>query len=224
MEPSPRFGGRVRLLFILSAALAGQAVHGQEQAGREVDAKVEWLDTGISLLPGDEFGVRAEGSWTNAGVDSPVFGPAGLPNTFYPGTWLPSAPLGALVARVGGDGEVVLARAEPMTVVRNRGNLQLAMNDVPGTYADNIGSLKAVILYNVRPVQMPGFVKSPFSRATQWLDRYQIAPTLEYIASDAPVDAIVEQSPVAGADLHSVADVRFLVSKGQSAAGGGPSA
>jgi len=217
-------GGRVRLLFILSAALAGQAVHGQEQAGREVDAKVEWLDTGISLLPGDEFGVRADGSWTNAGVDSPVFGPAGLPNTFYPGTWLPSAPLGAIIARVGSEGEVVLARAEPMTLVRNRGNLQLAMNDVPGTYDDNIGSLKAVILYNVRAARMLGFVKSPFSRATQWLDRYQITPTLEYIESDAPVDSIVEQSPGAGTDLHTVDDVRFLVSKGQSTAGGRSSA
>jgi hypothetical protein len=112
-----------------------------------VNAAQEWFDTGIDVGAGDSVTIQASGSWSNSeqparggGVrPGPLTGPDGFGGDFLNGTLLPSAPLGALVARVGGS--VFLVGASFQGAAPAAGRLMLSMNDVAGTFSDNHGSL-----------------------------------------------------------------------------------
>ncbi len=65
----------------------------------EVPATVEWLDTGVDVTTGQSIELAATGRWSNTGP--PALGPGGHGEYIHPGTIVASAPLAALVAKVG---------------------------------------------------------------------------------------------------------------------------
>jgi PA-IL-like protein len=111
-----------------------------------VSAAQEWFDTGIDVGSGDFITANASGRWANserrtrAGVRPGLLtGPDGFAGDLLSGTLLPSAPLAALVAKIGGS--VFLVGASFQGLAPTAGRLMLSMNDVAGTFSDNHGSL-----------------------------------------------------------------------------------
>jgi len=107
----------------------------------EVPASASWVDTGIEVTQGAELEITASGQWSNAGP--PAKGPGGFDGYVHPGTVLASAPLAALIGKVGEEmfavGERFAGRS-PAT-----GRLYLSINDTAGTFGDNQGVLKVTI-------------------------------------------------------------------------------
>jgi hypothetical protein len=97
-----------------------------------VNAETRWTDTGIDVRSGDRLQVRAQGTISLSGNDSgnDTAGPAGAFNgRRASGAPLPSAPAGALIARIG-DGPVFLIGAEGWTNRAGQsGRLFLGVND-----------------------------------------------------------------------------------------------
>lgn len=107
----------------------------------ELPATAEWLDTGVDLATGQSLEITASGLWSTAGA--PALGPGGAARSRQRGLTVPSAPLGALVARVGGATFAVGERfAGPSPAA---GRLYLAINDAPGAFGDNQGALAVTI-------------------------------------------------------------------------------
>ena len=57
------------------------------------------------------------------------------------GYWLPSAPPGSLIGRIGTDGQPFAIAGGLAFKAQKRGELFLATNDTPGCYADNFGEV-----------------------------------------------------------------------------------
>ena len=108
-----------------------------------VPADQPWVDTGIDVYAGSELSIAAAGTWFN--TEWSGVGPDGFRGYRHPGTTLGSADLATLIGSVGGvPFPVGAARtfASPAT-----GRLYLGMNDVPGTYGDNHGSLVVTVRF-----------------------------------------------------------------------------
>lgn len=107
----------------------------------EVPASAGWVDTGLDLEAGRSLEISASGQWSNVGP--PAKGPGGFDGYVYPGTVMATAPLASLIGKVG---EAMLAVGEkfdgrsPAT-----GRLYLSINDTPGSFADNQGTLQVTI-------------------------------------------------------------------------------
>lgn len=166
-----------RCSFVLVAgmlALGGVlALRGVSRAQRPsqvmlfVDAtRQEWLDTGIELGDGESVVIQATGTagW-EPGVQS---GPEGAGASPCP-LMVPSAPTGALVARVGTGAPVKVGSVEE---IAGPGRVSLLYNDCPGQYFDNGGSFQVVLQVMgpqvVTPaapaVQAPGAAVAPEPR------------------------------------------------------------
>jgi hypothetical protein len=182
-----------------------------------VPAATEWTDTGIDLLPGDYLAVRASGQWSNA-TGRQVVGQNGY-GTPFAGTKLADAPLAALIAQVGGT---ISRPTVEGAKVGSRGRLFLGMNDVPGTYGDNHGSLEAFIRYQLVPAPMQNFTGTPVEEAKKWLSGYQIEPVILESPSSSAKGAIFKQDPAPGVDLHGAANVVLAVSAGPTPVPPGP--
>ncbi|MBS0383869.1 MAG: hypothetical protein JSS00_00805 [Proteobacteria bacterium] len=103
-----------------------------------VPAQAEWCDTGVEVREGQTIYFRVgEGRWSNAPPPAPSYGPEGGPA--IQGTWIESAPLGALIGRIGGAAFLIGSKSSVTSPAS--GHLLLAMNDVRGTYGDNRGQL-----------------------------------------------------------------------------------
>lgn len=131
---------RVAACFLLMANFASPAL-AQDSGTVVVDARAEWVDTGIDLRQGDRMRVGAEAAWSNVAEGS-LLGPDGYQSP-YPGTVLADVPLGALIGRVG-DTVFAIGRGFDQASPAE-GRLFLAMNDVAGTYGDNRGRAVASI-------------------------------------------------------------------------------
>jgi hypothetical protein len=155
-----------------------------------VPSTVEWFDTGIDLRAGVVFrlSIVATGTWTNTpggqAVDAAGFGALRLS-----GALAPSEPFAGLIGRVG------TTVFNVGTSFRGRspaaGRLFLAMNDVPGTFADNTGSLTVVVSQRVNstittfqdPVlflELQSADPTPFSTPPtfRWVLRNRIRPPI----------------------------------------------
>lgn len=109
-----------------------------------VQANVPWCETGIFLRAGQSIGFSVQGQWAYA--PRRVHGPEGANGFVSPDTQLPSAPVAALIGRVGdqafpiGGGRTFTSRAN--------GALHLGFNDVPGAYEDNQGEMFVSVFLN----------------------------------------------------------------------------
>ena len=212
------------LLALACCAVFGAvAADAQTAIGVVVPANAEAVDTGIDVLPGDEVLLRASGRWTNGGgspqyVEAGGFGPGAFPSARFP-----TLPLAALAGFVGID---VIPVSVPMRL-SSRGRLQLAMNDVAGTYGDNAGVLKVAVAFYAGVAPMPGLVGKSVGAAREELAAFGFEPEVVAQPSTAyPAGMVSVQAPEPGTDLHGVPVVRLTVSTGPPPpppASGGPS-
>lgn len=108
-----------------------------------VDARRMWVDTGITLADGESLVMQANGQWANSTPHVP-YGPNGLNNTWR-GTVLETANNGSLIGKVGSSMFPIGAYYSGYSPASGR--LYLSMNDVPGTYSDNWGTVSVQITY-----------------------------------------------------------------------------
>jgi len=106
-----------------------------------VPAKDPWFTTGLNLEPDDTILIQASGE---AGYSPDLHsrvGPEGDPDNFDDQALMPSAPVGALIGRIGQDGEPFLVGRELRLTVESGGILFLSMNDRAGVagFHDNEG-------------------------------------------------------------------------------------
>jgi hypothetical protein len=109
-----------------------------------VAANAMWVDTGISLSEGTFISINGAGEWSDGGVPRRFWGPNGTGQK-WPNTIVEDANLDALVGRIGNQTFVVgtdFSGPSPST-----GRLYLSINDVPGSFGGNEGSMSVVIVY-----------------------------------------------------------------------------
>lgn len=130
-----------------AAPAPGQpAVGTSGQAGAiSVDASRAWTDTGVTVTAGQQLTFQASGQILFGRQASLSSGPAGS-TTFqgrhrpYP---VPSAPVGALIGRVGnGQAFIIGANTQPITMPAS-GRLMLGVND--DQFADNSGTFQVTV-------------------------------------------------------------------------------
>src|SRR6266540_3343320 len=126
------------------------------------------------------------------------------------------------------------------TQMPTAGRLYLGMNDIPGTYSDNLGNvsvsirsypsrmpnLKGQILKDVvgpserapapptQQLQMPDLRKHSLNDAFGILSKYHRRPRVEQGFSDLPRGLVYDQEPPPGIDLATVHDIVLHVSDG----------
>lgn len=111
-----------------------------------VPANEERVPTGIAVNPSEFVCVKGEGLWSHGGQGIeeiyPFYGPEGYakdnPIPDDPGEVLH---IGALVGRIDAH-YPFLIREQTCFIPRVSGQLVLGMNDAPGTYGNNEGSLR----------------------------------------------------------------------------------
>jgi hypothetical protein len=112
-----------------------------------VDARGEWINTGIQVQEGQKLKFKAKGDWGESAAvkRNADGGPAGL---FGSGYWgavpiIPDKPYGALIGRIGGQ---IFYIGTANTIKAQQGDeLQLAINDAPGNFEDNHGEMVVTI-------------------------------------------------------------------------------
>lgn len=154
MNPVYRFR-RAAMACILLAATAARASGAAESGNkaesqcRTVQANAAWQGSGVSVGPGQFICVGAEGLWSHGGQGiqamTPFYGPEGFgkdePNT------VPEvvSRTGALIGRIGANAPFLIER-QLCFIPAASGELSLSMNDQPGAFDNNRGSMHVQIL------------------------------------------------------------------------------
>jgi hypothetical protein len=121
-----------------------------------VPANQEWVDTGVDVMQGDQVVLlNRGGQWSNGGKAPRYVSARGFDGVRLPNTRLPDAPLAALIGRIRSFTFVV--RFDYRTQMPTTGRLYLGMNDIPGTYSDNLGNVSVSI--RSYPSRMPDLKK-----------------------------------------------------------------
>ncbi|HWP46615.1 MAG TPA: hypothetical protein VNM22_05595 [Candidatus Limnocylindrales bacterium] len=109
----------------------------------QVPANVPWTDTGISVIAGQVFDIRATGTWSFDPVGSGMHGPDGVKTVSRAGSSfpLPVQPPGILLAKVGNQIRPVGSATE--LTMPGSGELFLGIND--SGVEDNQGVLTVTI-------------------------------------------------------------------------------
>ncbi len=144
------------LLFtiLLSAPLI---VMGQEKqpssvcvnATQKLQANDDWQIVS-TVAKGDLLEFAAKGSWTYVSGAGHSSGPEGYSDPrpdaepYRPQYAMPTAPIGALIARIGEQGEVFLVGGSKAITSLATGKLLMRMNDITGKPADNSGDVTVV--------------------------------------------------------------------------------
>jgi hypothetical protein len=146
---------RRALLFAATLAACTSAIAGAqpnaktETLCRTIQANAAWQGTGLSVGPGQFVCVGAAGLWSHGfqglqGI-TPFYGPEGFgkdePNT------VPEvvSRTGSLIGQIGTNAPFLIEK-ELCFVPGASGELRLSMNDEPGTFGDNRGSMHVQIL------------------------------------------------------------------------------
>ena len=111
----------------------------------DVQAKEGWQSTGLNLKVGQEVKITASGIWSHGpeGDVTPYYGPEGYEKIDNMAL-LPSSRVGTLIGRIG-SGTPFVVGVSVSFVASSTGDLELSMNDVPGFFRDNDGSVKTQI-------------------------------------------------------------------------------
>lgn len=128
---------------------AGEPANKAENECRTIQANAPWQGTGVSLSPGQFVCVGADGLWSHGeqGIQAitPFYGPKGFgkdePNT------VPEvvSRTGALIGRIGTNAPFLIEK-QLCFIPGATGELRLQMNDEPGTFANNRGSMQVQIV------------------------------------------------------------------------------
>ena len=137
--------GRVRDVAVEAQGLL------QQQHTLTVDARHGWLATDIVVEKGDKVSFSVDGgAWTFAQDQAPTAGVgSGAPcaQAHLRGACsqpLPSAPDGALIARIGG-GQTFPVPPDSYVIAQETGTLSLRINDADSALGDNSGALKVTV-------------------------------------------------------------------------------
>jgi hypothetical protein len=106
-----------------------------------VAANVMWVDSGLTVSAGQALRIRASGTWTSG---SWTGGPDGHPDIGSGGYISHTAHCYSLIAKVG-SGTPFQVGGQFDGIVSDAGTLYFSMNDVPGEFGDNSGSLSVVV-------------------------------------------------------------------------------
>ena len=110
----------------------------------EVYANKEWQDTGISVIIGQRVSLVASGQWSHGLSESGgMYGPGGY-DKYENAYLLPQARVGSLVGKIGLEPPFLIGTGTSF-VANVEGLLQLSMNDVPGSFYNNDGSVRVQI-------------------------------------------------------------------------------
>jgi len=131
-------GTRTAIRRILVRRLGGDEA---PVVGVGVTARDGWQKTGLSVAAGRRYELAATGTWSAVGGQR--CGPKGAGTTAKADFALPSAPVAALVGRVGKPGRPFLVGSRLALAPQESGLLYLAMND--NRYQDNSGELCVTI-------------------------------------------------------------------------------
>lgn len=133
------FGG------FLLGRLADEAVVPVSAQGARVAVRADrpWQDTRLQVEVGQRISISVRGQWTHQKGMAAGYGPAGAGKTDAK-CIVPSAPVGAVLGRIGDSEPFVVGASTTMTASAS-GTIRLAMNDWPDGYGDNEGSMEAVI-------------------------------------------------------------------------------
>lgn len=113
-----------------------------------VQANVQWHTTTVQVAAGQTIIIEASGTWSH-GVEGVCCGPNpydanGYHDKFDASAFLPDQRVGALIGRIGRRRPFFIGtRLEFVSSVS--GILELSMNDIPGGFSDNSGSLQVHI-------------------------------------------------------------------------------
>ena len=131
---------------ILCVGLVGATAQRREGGSRvEVLADRSWQESGIQLQAGQGIVIAARGAWshgTEAGFE-PYYDADGF-KKLDASALLPRVWVGTLLGRIG-DGTPFPIGERLGLLVLSEGRLRLSMNDVPGAFANNQGSLRVRI-------------------------------------------------------------------------------
>jgi hypothetical protein len=144
--------------FLISLAViscCGMAIHPLNEATLYIDARSDWVNTGIRVSEGQAVAFRCDGFWAVAPLNEserwPDAGPEGHGN--HPGEIvhrqgdskkeLPGVPFGALLGKV--DRTVFPIGSQRRIIMPANGTLYLVINDYPFYRHDNRGGLKVRI-------------------------------------------------------------------------------
>jgi hypothetical protein len=149
----------IAILIILALSIVAMFIIKQEgetvslKAGEirsvALSARSEWLATDFSVEKGSKILIKANGKWTHGpeGVsgDVPYYGPEGY-NKLDDMALLPSANIGALIAKIGSE-EPFFVGDHTVLICPKNGQLFLAMNERPGIVAhdNNEGQITVTV-------------------------------------------------------------------------------
>ena len=111
-------------------------------SGVRVDANQAWVDSGVNVNRGDRVAFSASGDIMVApGMSSGVGGTPALSSPNYP---VPTAPAGALIAKVGNSAPFLIGSNTQPILMPADGRLMLGIND--DGFGDNTGSFSVTII------------------------------------------------------------------------------
>jgi hypothetical protein len=130
---------------------------------RNIPAYVEWINTNISVLTGDEIQIKAQGQWKNDPGYS-LYDANGYTGSGDPNAVLPTANVGALIGKIG-DCQPFFVGDELTFNASCTGNLFLGMNDSLDSYSNNVGELNVRI--EINPTTQPQQTNTPSLQSIQ---------------------------------------------------------
>jgi len=108
-------------------------------------ANQTWFDTGIDLEPSEVLAIEVTGHWSNGGDDPQRITASGFDDFYHPNAIDSSSPFASLIGSLG-NGDIFMVGSSRSRTIRDHGKLFLSMNDVPGTFRDNTGTLTVDVL------------------------------------------------------------------------------
>ncbi len=146
-----------------------------------IPANVEWTNTNISVLMGDEIHIKAQGQWKNDPGYS-LYDANGYTGSGDPNAVLPTANVGALIGKIG-DCQPFLVGNELTFNASCTGILSLGMNDSLYGYDNNVGEVSSQI--EINPSIQPQQMNIPSLQSTQQV----------LVPSPQPMEESSSQSP-----------------------------
>lgn len=110
----------------------------------DVPANQTWVDTDFVVNRGDVVSITAMGQWSNGG-DDPQYVSANGYDFYHPDAIESSMPFASLIGSVGNRESFEVGQGGTTTVTAS-GTLYLRMNDIPGAFRDNQGSVRVEII------------------------------------------------------------------------------
>lgn len=153
MKTRSRMTGTVLLVLAVSGS-ALTAVHAADNVARlttqcrTVQANKEWQGTGVTVTPGQFVCVAAHGLWSHGyqgnQAMTPFYGPEGFGKDDPRNVPEVVSRVGALIAKIGTNSPFLVEK-QLCFIPGAAGELMLSMNDDPGTFGNNLGSMNVQI-------------------------------------------------------------------------------